>query len=397
VTEHRILWASIKDPGTIIGELPIETVSWSKWLNAPGAIAGVVPLDPYGAFSRAQTRPLYPTSWYQPGDDDGKSVYLERPVTRAEARALAKSLFGPGSFGTARTVLYVERDGVIQKGGILWGNQASVSNDSLTFSGEGWHSYTRLRTIQQTLIYSGGDQDEIARALIFHMQIYGGGNLGITTSINNHGVTRDRTYPWHDGKFIGEAIEDLTQLENGFDFDYVSSYDSNGEIETAFVTRYPSSGRETEIVFELGTNVSLVDFTEDGKGVVTQQRVFGAGFGQEVKTATASNGAAFASYPLIEGRSTYPDVVRQTTLDDYAAKALARGSEPPTFITLQVFPDQIPRMGSYEVGDRVKVTVDYGYLQLDLAPYRIVGHEVDVSQEGGEVSTVTLSPLALFT
>ena len=395
-TDYRIVWANIKTPAEPLGELPIEEVSWSFHLNAPGAIRGTLPLDPFGPFTRSRLAPTHPTAYYQIGTDEGQSVYVERPVTATAARVLAKSLFGPASFGTARTVVYVVRDGVVQKGGIVWEHQASVERGSLTFNGEGWHSYFRERTIQTTLTYTSTDQDTIARGLIAHAQAQGGGDIGIQTTANPHGVTRDRTYPWHDGKNLGEALEDLTRIENGFDFDYPSSYNSAGELETNFTTTYPATGRETDHVFELGTNVALVNYGEDGKAVRNQHRAFGAGFGSEVKTAVRFNSPSISAYPLLEGRSTHPEVLRDATLADHADRSLQRGAEPSTFLTLQVYPDQVPRLGSYFVGDLVWVSADYGYIQLDRERYRIVSHEVSVSQGDGEVSTLTLAPQGVF-
>lgn len=397
MAEYRVLWADIKTPTDIQGELPVESIFYSKVLNAPGAIGGRMPLDPYGSVLQAPTCPILPTTWYSLIKTTPAVVSVPVVSERERiARSTAAALFGPSAFGTARTIVYIERDGVILKGGLIWGHVASVEQDQITFQGEGWHSYFRKRTIQNTLTYTTADQDAIARGLIDHAQAYGGGHIGVTTTANLHGVTRDRSYPWHEGKNIGQALEQLAAVNNGFEFDYVSSYDSGGDPQTDFVTRYPTTGRSTEHVFELGVNASLVDYSEDGKSKVNQHRAFGAGFGTEIDIRTAFNSADIVSYPLLEGTSSHPDVTRPATLTAHAERALTRGQEPSTLITMSVFADAIPTVGSYEVGDRVRVTADRGYLQLDRAWYRIVAIEVAVD-DSGEESTVVLAPLGLFT
>lgn len=396
MADYRLLWASIKAPSVILGELPVETISYSKVLNAPGAIGGRLPLDPYGPSRRTATIPIWPTTHYAPGTATGSSPFVTRTPTAIEARTVARDLFGPAAFGSARTVVYIDRDGVILKGGLVWGHQASVNADQLSFSGEGWHSYFRERTIQTTLTYTSTDQDTIARGLIDHAQSYGGGDIDILTTANTHGVTRDRGYPWHEAKNVGIALEQLAGVQDGFEFDYVSGYNSSGDIETNFVTRYPATGRHTEHVFELGVNCELVEYAEDGKVVRNQHRALGAGYGNEIESRTSFNSPLITTYPLLEGISNHPDVVRPATLTEHAERALQRGSKPAELVTMSVYPGSIPVLGSYELGDRVRVSADRGYIQYDADWFRIVAHQVDVSPGEGETSTIVLAPLELF-
>ena len=272
-----------------------------------------------------------------------------------------------------------------------------MSSGTLDFHASGWLSYLRRRTIQNTITYTSTDQDTIARALVDHAQSFGGGDIGIdTTTANPHGVTRDRTYPWWGNVNVGEALENLAGVDDGFDFDFVSAYGSGGTIATKFVTSYPATGRPTNHVFELGTNMEIVSFNESGADVANQSRAFGSGIGTEVITQTRLNSAAVVTYPLLERNTSHPSVVRSATLDAHAQRNITRGSVPVTGLTVHVHPDTVPTVGSYEVGDRVTVTADRGYIQLDKAQYRIVSHELTVDPTG-ESSVVELAPLELFT
>jgi len=395
MADYRLLWADIKAPADILGELPIEQISLSHILNSPGSITGTLPLDPYGPASmKTVANIIYPSAWYDIGRETASAdLFVMGEPTDAYDRSTARQLFGPSSFGTARTVVYVERDGVILKGGVLWGIEASVESGTLTFYAEGWLSYYRLRSIQGDLIFTATDQDAIARGILARTHLFG--DIGVQLQTNLHGVTRDRTYQWWQNYNVAETLQRLAQVRDGFDFDFISTRDTAGDIETTFWTYYPANGRETDHVFELGTNIELVAYQEDGKAVVNQSRAFGSGLGTEVQTATLQDSASIQTYPLLERNTSHPTVLEQDTLTRHVQRTLDRGNGPTVNLSLQVHADAIPKIGSYQVGDRVKVTADYGYIQLDQADYRITSHEISVSTEG-EISTVALAPLQLF-
>jgi hypothetical protein len=147
-------------------------------------------------------------------------------------------------------------------------------------------------------------------------------------------------------------------------------------------------------VFELGVNVEAFEFVEDGTTVTNWHRAFGSGIGTEIQRVDRFSGIT-APYPLLQSVSTHSTVTRTATLAEHAEHALQRGAIPTTFVTLELRPDGLPNLGSYDVGDRVAVTADYGYIQLDRASYRIVAHTVNVNTRG-ETSVVTLAPTGVF-
>jgi len=362
VADYQLMWATFGDRHRILGELPIISLDYTDTLNAPGGITGTVHLDPY---------PDHP------------------------------DLFTADTFREADTALYVVRDGTPMWGGLLWGWRANVNSSTLDFAGEGWHSYIRRRTIANTLISEGFDQAEIAERIL-QATINVADPLDLQYNIDDTGVTRDRTYYWWEAKNAGEAIEQLAAVENGFDFYYSTTY-AAGEYVVTFNLLYPTTGRETNHVFELGTNVSFVNYSSDGKGITTRWLGFGSGQGALVLSSTVYDAGAFTggdgltrSYQVFDGTQSWPDVVNQDTLDSHVVKLLAQSTTPNRLITLNHYPGTEPALGTYNLGDRCLVSAEQGFVSIDRETWRIVERRVNVDENGGETVQLTLAPIGVF-
>lgn len=363
MADYTVYWASVKTPTEFLGELPLTSFTYTDTLNSPGSITGTFPLDPY------------------PELDD----------------TAAAAILTPETFAEGRTVLWVDRDGVPMWSGLLWSWEASVDQDAVTFTGEGWLSYFRRRRLNESVTYEGAavDQIDLASGLVSYPQIAPGGLVWVIAGNPNSGVTRERTYYWWEAKTFGEMIEELAAVENGFDFRFRPRIEE-GDRYTWFETIYPATGPATDHVFELGTNCSVTRFTSDGKSLANSFRAFGSGQGAEVTIADAFDSAALDTYPLLEEHGSYPDVIRPTTLAEHATQRLQRLTVPTRLLELDVWPDTEPGLGDYLVGDRVKVTANRGFLQLNKADYRITSRTVTVDESGGETVSVSLAPAAMF-
>lgn len=300
----------------------------------------------------------------------------------------------PGSINPASNGIYIERDGVIQWGGILWTTQADVGSNTLTLAGEGFLSYFRRRVIRANLVYSDEYQENIAAALIEHAQNVSGGDISVSTSTVSDGFLRDRTYLADERKSVGEALEQLAAVNEGFDFAFSSSWNAD-EIETSFVTTYPNTGRVTEHVFEMGSNVSLLSQARDGTLVVTSSEAIGAGLADEAIIELASDEGMHSTYPRLEEVQTFTDIRYRSTLQAHASLRLQRGSEPVQTIRLNVFSDTVPKLGSYVVGDLVRVRGEHGLVSVD-GTFRIMEIGVSVSTDGTEGVSMSLVPKELF-
>lgn len=325
--------------GTLREEIPFSTVKYSHVLNRPGGFAATLPLR-------------------------------HPKATRAN--------LDPG-----RTAVYVERDGVIVWGGILWTAKASVEGATVEVGGEGFWSYFRRRLVRTTKAYAAADQCFIARDLVAYAQAQAGGDLGVVVGTETSGVLRDRTYWHYERKNVGEAVEQLAAVQGGFDFNVDVAW-VGGVVTKTLQVQYPRRGRATATVFELGSNIEGLDQEIDATRQANVLDGLGAGEGSSMLIATVSDLSVVPPYPLLEDVVTYKDTSVATTLQLSALGELVARSTPverlPTLLA-HAGPDTV--IGSFITGDTVTVRGTAGYLSVD-QQMRITNYEVTVDQNGRE-------------
>lgn len=337
--------------GVLREEMPFTDIKYSQVLNAPGAFTA--------------------------------SIGLRHPkATRAN--------LDPG-----RTVIYVERDGVLLWGGILWVANPSVENSKIGLAGEGFWSYFRRRFIRTTHTYAATDQFAIAQDLLNYAQGISGGDIGVAVGAETSGVDRDRTYNSWERKNIGDAIEQLAGVEDGFDFAIDVAYDSGGTITKTFRPSYPQRGRSTAIVFELGTNLRGLSQQINGAAQANLIDVIGAGAGADMLIATVSDASVLATYPLLEDVVSYKDVTETGTLTAHGNAELAARATPVEAVPSISQGGADTGLGSYITGDEVTVRGHDGYVDVD-DRMRITQFEVGVDDQGGETVSVSLQPATDF-
>lgn len=371
MSDWRLLYGPLDGTGTILGELPCIGMGYGDVLNGAGRWAATLPLD------------ADPPRLVLPAQGVGPSTPLD-----AELVLLDRATLAPG-----RTQVWFERDGVLLASGVVWTAKADPSMNTLELAGEGMHSYFWRRFIRLDTTFTAIDQLEIARTLIEDAQALGNGNIGVTLDAATTGVLRDRTYLGTERKAVAEAIEQLAAVEGGFDFAYRPAWIA-GVPTVRFVTTFPATGRITAEVFELGTNCSLLAYSEDGTSLANVVEAFGSGDGDDAVRTTAINGPLLGPYRQLEAVIAFSDVRELDTLDAHARRRLSRGAGPIRHVMLQTFPDSIPVLGSYEVGDVVTVRASHGWLDIS-GPFRIVS--IDVNVTGGEETVkVALAGLEVF-
>lgn len=349
---YRVTYTTLPG-GAIIGELPVSDLTFSTVLNAPGSFSATLPLD------------------------------------HAHGCGIDAEALSPG-----RVAVFIERDNVCLWSGILWTMELDVKANSARLNGEGWLSYFRRRFIKADLSYTATDQTTIAAALIDYAQSATGGDVGIVTDPTATGVLRDRSFVGTERKEIGEAVEQLAEVRDGFHFAFVSDRQPTG-FRTRFVTGYPETGRPTDVVFDLNSNMELLTATVDGTALTNSVEIRGAGEGAAALTYTAEDATSFTTTPLLETVESFTDVSEVATLTAKAQHRLNLGRSPLVIPTIKVDPDGDPPLGSYFTGDRVRVRGRLGILDLD-ADFIITSVEVSA---GPSAETVGLSfaPVEAFT
>lgn len=340
--------------GEIRDEIPFGEVSFSHVLGGAGGFEGKLPLEVLDRFDRNR-------------------------VTR--------SVLDP-----ARTLLHVLRNGVPVWNGVLWAVQAEVEADTLSLAGQGLWSYFLRRLLEETKTYSAEDQFEIVADLIAYAQAQAGGDLGLVVAWDAlSGVLRDRTYFGYERKNIGEAIKQLSEVDNGFDF----AVDVTGTVSAGFTytlnLSYPHRGRRTNLVFETKKNVRVLSWGLDAYTMTNRQTALGAGEGDGMLIATSADPASLSAYPLLQAASSHKDVSVFDTLADHARAELRAAVLGTETLSVEVLPSEVDAaLGSFITGDEIKVRGGKGYLALD-AFYRVTSYGVKVDSSGREVLQATLS------
>jgi hypothetical protein len=356
---------------TLLEELPLRDVKFTGQLNRAGSFSAELQLN-----VQVQTSP---------------GVYASKA-----AALLAATQCG-------RTVVYVERDGVLLDGFILWTRSYdySSSGTKCTIGGNSLWSYfgRRLNNVDQ--VFSGADIVTIARTLINVAQAQTGGSIGVTVGSETSGVTMSVTYNGYEHKNIGTAVEELSGQENGFDFGISVAYSSGVPAKT-LVCSYPRAGRnigDSGHVFEMGRNLLEYAYPEDATKQVNRLYVVGAGDGADMRTVTSVRTDVLAlGWPLLEDQLSAKDTSNTTLLDQRGrAKVNALGL-PAALPQVTVTAGGDPAIGQWVLGDYARFifgsstsSFDPRFPSRTEVVARIVAYECTPGTEGQELVKLTLN------
>lgn len=299
--------------------------------------------------------------------------------------AISRATLDPG-----RTAIYVERDGAIQWGGILWTAQADDTGYSVKLGAEGFWSYYDHRFVRADKAYAAQDQLAVFRALISYANSIGGGDIGVAVGSETCGVLVSATFAATDRANIRQACEDLAAADGGFDFAITTAYVAGVPTKTLQLF-YPRKGLRTSHILDLGTNVEGFAWNIDATLQANVVDALGAG----TLIGTAADTAALASYPLLEGMVQYKNETVQASLDARARSAVA-GTRLPveTFPSLSVHLNADLQVGDVQTGDEIEVRAQAagGFLGTIDGMMRVLSWEVKPDENGKESLTLDLAP-----
>jgi hypothetical protein len=349
--------------GTILDELPLSGVSFDKKLNDAGSFRGRLRVD-------------------------------DPEIRIREPRVLAE----PG-----RCAVYVDRDGDLLWGGIVWTSRYSAAGGVLELGAADFLSYFDHRLVLDPAdlakpVSLSGDQLDVARRLIELTQSHVDGDVAVrVTGPAVSGVTRALTYAAADLKVAGEVLRDLANTDDGLDFAFDVRYDGNGVPERLLNLGHPRLGSAAgadAYVWEYGAN--LVDFVWPSDAASMATRVLGTSSGGAVPVVRADPAAHDAGWPLLEAAASPVDTADAAMLAAHVAGELASRRRPVVLPELTVRADLDPVVGSYSVGDDIRVVVDDPFFagdQLDVT-VRLLGLAVTPGDDAGQEQVVlTVAPL----
>ena len=370
-TQYRYLFADLVT-NDILAEIPLTNVSFTQSLNTPGSFTG--------------------------------------SILGSDANELGYDI--AGSTIPSRTAIYVDRDNVLIWGGIIWLRTWDSDSQHYVFSAREFGSYFERRRITgdfmssaQALVYDNEDQLFIAQDLLYLAQQVTGGDIGVVIPSNTSGVDITRVYYDYEFKDVWGAIKDLSNQQDGFDFNIDVAYDASLEPRKYAETAYPfrgveyNAGSPDALVFEFPGNIVTYEWPDDGS--IVANKMYGIGpQSNEAKiraTATAPTNQITAGYPLLEDTISYtdqydPTILAEQTLGEVTAKQV------PIVTPKIVIPAYAPPvLGSYKTGDQclLRITDDrfpndgsgYGLAEI----FRIVAISVQPGEDGPERVTLTLT------
>lgn len=259
-----------------------------------------------------------------------------------------------------RTALWVERDGQLEWGGVIWNTDwSSASPNLLAIKAQTYESLLDHLENRTTLAYVAQDQFFIMRDLLATAQ--GLGNTGFGIKVNEGetcGVLRDRTYNGWEQKKFGDLMRELSNVQNGFEWTLRVGYDEQGAPEVRLITSYPRLGAQTPDVFsyEYPGNIADYQWPETFASAANDIQELGSGDGAVVLSSVATDDQALTDgYPRLMASESFRDVSVQATLDDKAAAAIQAKSGSTILPKLTVNPDTWPVFGSVRSGDDIRV------------------------------------------
>jgi hypothetical protein len=279
--------------------------------------------------------------------------------------------------------LYVDRDGVLVWGGIIW--RGSRTGNSVEVQAMEMESYFARRVLTTPYKPEQVDQLAIARTLIATAQAALGGNIGVQVGNEVCGVLRDDDWPAF--KNVHEALQEKANLVNGFDYLIDVRYE-DGVPRKRLLLGYPRLGRSasmSELVWEKPGNIT--DWSDEWDAWESATEVWELGEGEgstqvvgHARSATLDTGATLLQHVGAEHRT----VSRQSTIDAHAEGTLAASPVPVRVHACEVKANAAPVLGSYLPGDEGTFSVIDDWYPADSngeptfsKALRIVGYSVN--------------------
>ncbi|MFF8610799.1 hypothetical protein ACF06X_33375 [Streptomyces sp. NPDC015346] len=315
---------------------------------------------------------------------------------RLAPRLLAQqpTLVDPGT-----TEIYVEEDGEIRWGGLVW--DARTQGNLLSIEAASWSSYPQRRhdlhgNLQGRGPYTYADRCQVIRDIWAYAQSVADGNLGVivdsTTSTSTIGTPADPyTFNAWETPKLGDRVDELVSGDATPDYTCVSEWNT---AKTAIVKRirlgWPRLGaRRTDLTFASGINIvedPEVQISGDEYAQVVIASGAGDGSAKRRQTSAVRNGRLRLEHVL-----DLPDVKANDVLAARAAAERARRERLGAVPQITIRNTRSARFGSWQVGDDIYVRVHNAW--TDYTGWcRITGWTYRPHAPGGPQAVLTLNP-----
>jgi len=286
-TQYRYLLADVLT-NSIIAELSLTNVNFTQQLNAAGTATGEL---------------------------------LLTGVNSAALNVLASTI--PG-----RNALYVDRNGVLVWGGIIWNREWDSASQLLKLTAREFESYFERRRITTTTPFTGYEQFAIVEALVTQAQSVPYGNIGVVVPTTSSVTTAVITNAVAVGSTVTYTTASANLFQSGQQVTVTGIASANNPSALAGVA-FNQTGAATIISStQFSLNLTLVDTYTSGGSAKNQ----GVIIGQQI----------YYNYELKTYFSAISDLAKSNTGFDFNIKVAYDGDGNPTK-TLQL---GYPRLGN---------------------------------------------------
>lgn len=314
-------------------------------------------------------------------------VYLNRAGSASFTLHLADSKINQDLLLLGSKELYIYRNNTLVWGGELVTSKSDLPSGDIQITAKGFLDLLSKKFIGSAAsprVFTNTDLSTIMSTIISEVQTGTNASFGLVFGVLATSRNADRSYEYKNAK---EAIEGLSNLniKNGIDFEF--------DAQKQFSTFYPKKGRDrNDIVFEYGNNVISFSESLDASDMANQIIVLGEGQGTELITSTRNAPSGIQSgYKIRQKVVSFKDVNSTATLDDHGDQELSNNQTQKQIISLKTKGNLEPGLGSYAIGDSVRVIVKYGYMNID-SLFRIYGIRVRITDEDDEDIELVFNP-----
>jgi hypothetical protein len=287
-------------------------------------------------------------------------------------------------FSVGAKEIRIYRGTVLTWGGYLWNLTASATDYKARIRGEGYFSRFRRRIIADDLVKKDRDSGDIAWDLIQYSQSTHG-TFGITDGHVKTNVTIDHAYCATDLGEVGSAIEELSEMDDSFDFWITPSITNpNNKV---FKTAAPRRGTIKAVTINQDNAISA-DYEIDATDL--SNHIWGVGSGDcNPPDYEASAAASITTYGELHSTITYDDLDSLPSVKAHTREDLRLNKQPRRQVTVTL-EERDYTWGSFDVGDIITLSSNRGYItdsrqmrviriQTNFNPEnRIAFHEIDL-------------------
>jgi hypothetical protein len=244
------------------------------------------------------------------------------------------------------------------------------------------------------MYWSHTDQLDMARWLVTSNG--SAAALGINVSNATSSRFRERTMWGYEFKTTGLELEQLSNLQDGFDWNVEVGRDSTtGEMTRSLQFYYPAKGAErdtTQLLFEYPGAIYDFTITDDADNSAISLWAIGAGEASDQITANSQDYPQIVTgWPLIELTRSYKSVYYIDTLQGHADADLQLLKTAVSLFEVTINPNLQPQLGTYGVGDWARFKMQDDFLTPGINAYARIT-EISVTVDGATgIETVTLT------